>query len=267
VRKANAPLAIATMLLASLASAAYAAPCGDDVSGKRVPCRCGDTVVSDTQLTPQDPVVTQRCPLDGLAIRADEYAEGITLNLSGNAIEGSGAGIGIRVDYGGADGARIIGASRNRRGIIRNFENGVVSVASSAIASISRLEVRGNRRTGLQLTIAGVVLDDVVAAGNGDDGIRARGSGGVLINVEASGNGGRGIALATNDATVDAIAKNNGESGIVVGGPRNDLSGAVASGNGRHGIVVRAGSKVSSRTRALGNTRDDLRLNGARIEP
>lgn len=230
-----------------------------------MPCGCNDTVVSDTRLQPGDPVVVQRCSLDGLTIRADTYAEGITLDLAGNTIEGSGAGVGIRVEYGGADGARIVGGDSARRAIIRNFGIGISTTAGDAVASISHLDARDNRYEGLRLTIAGIVLDDVVAAGNGDDGIRARGSGGRLSGVEASGNGGHGISLSTSDATIDAVAKNNGESGIVVGGPRNDVSGASASANTRHGVVVRGGSSLSTGVRALGNRRDDLRLNGARM--
>ncbi len=90
-----AAIVVASFLLSG---AAAAAPCGDDVKGVRVACHCGDTVVSDTRLRPEDPVVSGRCPLDGLAIRADALAESITLDLAGLSLVGTGAGIGLEVE-------------------------------------------------------------------------------------------------------------------------------------------------------------------------
>lgn len=48
-------------VLVTVATTALAAPCGDALDGRRVACRCGDTVVTDTRLLATDPVVTTRC--------------------------------------------------------------------------------------------------------------------------------------------------------------------------------------------------------------
>jgi hypothetical protein len=260
-----AAFAVASVLL--LAGVAAAAPCGDDVNGARVACRCGDTVVSDTRLLAQDPVVAGRCPLDGLAIRASALAESITLDLAGLSLVGTGAGVGIDVEYGGADGARIIGAPPGARAIVRSFDVGVATVSGDSLAVISRLEVLDNRRAGLRLVVSGTVLDDVVASGNGDDGVRIRGTGGRLIGVVSNANGGHGVRLTTNGTVVDAWAEANGGSGIVASGARNDLSKASAAGNAEHGIVIRGGAALPDDGRSVGNAADALRLNGARLVP
>jgi hypothetical protein len=224
-------------------------------------------VASDTRLRADDPVVLERCELDGLAIRADRLAETITLDLDGNTIAGTGAGIGIRIDHGGADGARIVGARPGARGIVRGFATGISTSAGDALALVARVEVRDNRHEGLRIVSAGTVLDDVAAYANGTDGIYVRGTGGRLIGVESTGNRGSGIRLFGSDAAVDAAATDNGDSGIVVGGQRNDVSRASATGNARHGIVVRGRSDAPPTSRASGNRSDDVRFNGLRIEP
>jgi hypothetical protein len=60
------------------------ADCGDSIDGERVPCRCGDIVIADTRLQPDDPVVTERCPADGLLVRAPVQARTIVVDLNGD---------------------------------------------------------------------------------------------------------------------------------------------------------------------------------------
>jgi hypothetical protein len=248
------------------AAKADAASCGDDVDAARIACRCGDTVVSDTKLRDGDPVASAPCPIDGLTIRADSLAESITLDLAGLSLVGRGAGIGLRVDYGGADGATIVGGPSRMRGTIRGFGIGVSTTSGEAIASISHLTVRENRHEGMRIVVTGTVLDDVVATANGDDGLHVRGSGGRLSAVESSGNGGHGIMLSANGAAFDAVANGNGESGVVASGTRNDLSRVSTSGNARSGIVVRGQSVLPAKEPATDPV-DAIRINGARIEP
>ncbi len=96
-------------LVSLLPARTFAKECGDDVSGHRVPCDCGDTVVSNTTLRPDDPIVSGRCRGDGLKIEADAMAETLILDLAGLTIVGGGAGVGIEVESGGSEGAVIIG--------------------------------------------------------------------------------------------------------------------------------------------------------------
>ena len=267
MRGGRALALLAIVAAVSGGSTTHAAPCGDDVGGARVACRCGDTVVADTRLLPDDPVVAGRCALNGLAIRAEALAETITLDLAGLSLVGTGAGIGISVEYGGADGARIVGAAPGTRASISSFDVGVSTVSGDAVSVISHLEVRDNRRSGLRLVVSGTVLDDVIASDNGDDGMRIRGTGGRLIDVVSKGNAGNGVRLATNGTVVGASAEGNGASGIVANGARNDLSQASVAGNGKHGLVIRGRAVLPDEGRSVGNAADALRLNGARLVP
>jgi len=262
-----APTILAFAATLALAASAAAAPCGDDVEGVRLACRCGDTVVSSTRLTATDPVASQRCKLDGLTVHASAQAESLTLDLAGLAIQGSGSGVGVLVTYGGADGARILGGIAGARGLVTGFGTGVIATALESIANISHLEVRDNDDEGLRLAIAGTVLDDVAASGNGRDGIHLRGTGGRLIGVTSSDNGEHGIRVFSHRTVVEAEADRNGRSGVIVDGFGNDVSGAVAHDNKASGIIVRGRAIPPDTAKASGNSRDDVRVNGRRIAP
>ena len=93
----------------ALTATAHARECGDFPDRDRVPCACGDTVVTDTVLSPGDPIVSGRCSFDGLRLRASALAETIKLDLAGLAIVGTGAGVGLQVDRGGSEGALVTG--------------------------------------------------------------------------------------------------------------------------------------------------------------
>ena len=265
----HSPRLVLPFLVAVLASpvVVYAAPCGDNVDGQRIACRCGDTVVSNTTLRIDDPVVRTRCELDGLTVRAGAEAESIRLDLGGFEIHGSGVGVGIRVAYGGADGAWLVGGPPGTRGVVAEFGTGLSNTWREALARVVRLELSDNRGEGARVTIAGTVFEDVTAHGNLRDGLYLHGTGGRLVAVRSYGNGENGIRLFTSNAAVDAVAEDNGRSGIIVDGDDNDLGKAEAAGNGRDGILVRAAGKPPAITRSEANLRDDLRVNGRRIDP
>jgi len=252
--------ALALVLAAPLP--ALAGACGDDVAGRRVACRCGDTVVSDTRILADDPVVAERCRLDGLLIRAGKDAESITLDLDGHRIRGSGAGIGVRVMYGGTDGVQLVGASAPPRGAIVGFGIGLSATDTNALARVVRLELRDNRDEGARVTIAGTVFEDVVASGNGRDGFSVRGTGGRFADVSANANGENGFRLFADNAAVGVAATGNARTGIIIDGTDNDLHAAEAVGNGRDGIVARGTGGDWEVSRCEGNARDDLRANG-----
>lgn len=254
-------------ILTSLAISfpSYAAPCGDDVDGRRVACRCGDTVISDTTLLPSDPVVTERCTLDGLVVRAAARSESIRLDLAGLSIQGSGVGAGIDVAYGGADGASIVGGPAGNRGSIAGFGVGLFNTWREALARVDRLEIYDNSAEGIRSVIAGTLFEDIEVRGNGRDGIHLKGTGGRLVAVRSRANGENGIRLFASNVAVDAVAEDNARSGIIADGDDNDLSSAEAGGNGRDGIVVRGLSKNSKVARSEANLGDDLRWNGQRL--
>jgi parallel beta-helix repeat protein len=82
------------------------------------PLRCGDMITRDTRLT----VNLTDCPADGLVIAAD----GVTLDLSGHRIDGSGDGVGIAVR--GHRGVTV------ENGTVRGFAEGVFALEARDIA-------------------------------------------------------------------------------------------------------------------------------------
>jgi hypothetical protein len=242
--------------------AVLAASCGDDIHGLRVACRCGDTVVGSTRLLDSDPVVTSRCPLDGLVVRAADDAESITIDLAGHEIRGSDAGVGLRVIYGGTDGAQVVGGTTAARGTVRGFGIGLWATREKAIARVEHLVLQSNRDEGARLKIAGTVLVNVLAERNGRDGFHVNGTGGRFSDVVASENGENGLRLYSDNAAVHVRAVRNGRSGIIVDGSDNDLESAEAVENGRDGIVVRGPGGTWEVAKSEDNARDDLRANG-----
>jgi len=243
------------VLLASSPGAAIAKNCGDDVDGSRIPCACGDIVVSDTRLISTDPVVNGRCPIDGLVVRAPAPAESITLDLDGLSIVGSGAGAGIRVARGGSDGAAVIGERADRRGQVVGFRTGVHARSARSLRLLQGLELRGNRNDGLDLSSAGTIVRNVVAERNGRDGITFVGRGGRLVDVIATHNRGMGIRLHARDVVVHATVTSNGSHGLLVSGARNDVDRVRADANGGEDIAFagavqrRGGNTTAAGTR------------------
>jgi hypothetical protein len=177
----------ATLLVLS-AGVAGAANCGDDVNGERVACACGDTVVSDTRLVKTDPVVRQRCPDDGLIIRAPGQIESLTLDLAGLPLTGKGRGVGVQVLDGGSQGALIIGGKDGRPGQIAGFRVGISARGASGLRAAENLIVLGNETDGIQVSGRGAVLNGVVADDNGRSGVRAHGRDLSLEGISAAGN-------------------------------------------------------------------------------
>ncbi|MBI5506719.1 MAG: hypothetical protein HY899_18170 [Deltaproteobacteria bacterium] len=226
------------LLIARPGIAAY---CGDDVEGRRVACACGDTVIADTTLRADDPVVTTRCLLDGLILRASPFADSIRVDLAGFTITGAPYGVGILVAAGGASGAVISGGT-DAKATILGFGTGVMSVRTGALARLENIALRGARRDGVRVVGRGVFLVDVEASDNSGDGIRLSGAGGRLIRTVASGNGGNGITIIADGTAVEAVTAGNAKDGAVIRGSDNDLGGLRARENGGTGLLVQGRS-------------------------
>ncbi len=245
------------------ASPGYPGFCGENVDGVRIPCACGDVASGDVQIRVSDPLVQTRCPLDGLIVRAARRAEFVTIDLGGTTILGSGAGIGILVERGGADGARIVGGPPGSRAEIVGFGTGIVSAAPGALARIERIATKGNHRDGLRLREAGALLVDVSSTDNGGDGIRIVGTGGRLLGVYAARNGANGLVVVANGIIVEGTTEDNGRHGIVSSGPGSDLRSVVARGNAGSGVIAGPKQRVDG-LRAEWNSMGDLRIRGGR---
>ena len=196
------------------ASSVHAA-CGDDIDGARIPCACGDVVASDTRLRGDDPVVRERCPNDGLIVRAGSDAESIVLDMAGLSIAGLGSGVGIYVIDGGSAGAIIVGGTADRPGTVAGFGTGLRARGQRSVAEISYLLLTGNDGDGLALRGAGTKLVGVVAERNGRDGLRLGGRGAELEGVEARGNGRYGLRVTGQGTSGDASTSDNGAAPVI----------------------------------------------------
>lgn len=154
--RALVELVVAAVIWLMLVVPAALADCGDDLDGRRVPCACGDVVVVDTRLESTDPVVTESCVADGLAVRARPDAASILLDLNGLALRGQGRGVGIRVVYGGTEGARITGVRSDESGVvsartatISGFREAVRATRPGSLASVGDLTTDGAERAGI----------------------------------------------------------------------------------------------------------------------
>src|SRR6185295_19264083 len=163
------------LLLGGLCSLVFATsvlagprPCGDEVSGRAVPCSCGDVLVSSRTLGPDDPVTREPCAGSGLMVDVPSDAPAATLNLGGQAITGSGRGVGIQVLRGGSAGLRVVGP-----GSIRGFAVGLL--ASGALSYAGNVTAEGNGRDGISIAGEDYEVSSCEASHNGRDGFALRG--------------------------------------------------------------------------------------------
>ena len=91
---------------------------GAQTCGGAAPCFCGDTVTSNKNLSGADPIVGDKCPVNGLEVNG-----GVTLDLKGNTIQGLENGIGIVIN---GDGATI------KSGKVESFGTGISGVTDDS---------------------------------------------------------------------------------------------------------------------------------------
>jgi len=216
----------AMTLLLVTAGAAVAGNCGDDVNGRRVPCACGDTVVSDTRLQKTDPVTTQRCPDDGLTVRAAAEVESLTLDLAGLPLTGKGSGVGIRVLDGGSQGAILIGGKDGSPGQIAGFRVGISARKTNAVRAAANLVVLGNETDGIRISGRGAALSGIASDANGGSGVRARGRDHSLEGVSAAGNRRYDLRVSGNGHFVGADTATLGRGKTRVTGDSNVVAPA-----------------------------------------
>jgi hypothetical protein len=221
-------LLFAPVLLGFTLTAALAGRCGDDVDGERVACACGDVVVSDTRLLASDPVVRERCAADGLAIRAPQGAESITLDLGGLTLAGRGAGTGVLVLDGGREGAVVVGGRDGSPGHVAGFRVGVAARGSRKLKAAENLIVVGNDSDGLRISGRGAAVRGVVADDNGDRGVRVRGRDHALDGVSARGNKHFDLRVSGNGHYVGADARTIEGRASRVTGAGNAVSAEIA---------------------------------------
>jgi hypothetical protein len=208
-------------LIVSLGSGAvtraHAADCGDGVA----PCGCDDTVVVDTTLDATDPVTSTICPCNGLTVQGG----GVTLDLGGRTLTGSGQCVGIEVS---AFGVTVV------NGHIHNFGTGLEAFDHDG--RFASLEL-ANNDTGARVRSAGNVLAKSIVHQNRRLGI-AVDRGGSVRNVLVTGNGGAGILVGDSGKVERSTVTHNAEAGVLVTGVGGTIANSSVRDNGAEGIVV-----------------------------
>ena len=210
---------------------------------------CGDTITQDTTL---DSDLT--CPGNGLVVSAN----GVTLDLGGHAISGSGAAFSMGVTA--RQDATLEGVTI-RRGTIRGFDTGVLLEGDGGVA-VRGLAITGNV-TGIVIDISfDVVVRNNLIADNSGSGLLALDSNTVRVaGNDALRNAGDGIHFGgevTSSSAEGNVASGNGDDGIevaefVVGETPNRLARNLATDNGDLGIEAVAGTLDGGGNRAFGN--------------
>jgi hypothetical protein len=232
-------LALAFGLLLAGPHAALAGFCGDDVDGERVACACGDEVVSDATLSPGDPITAAPCTGDGLVVSVPRGSDGVTVDLGGVSIVGSGRGIGIRVVDGGRLGSRIVGGGpESALAEISNFRTGIRASGTSDLVEVSNVRLYHNSGDGLHVASTGVRVVDVISEQNGRDGVSVVGKGAEVGGVVADSNADDGVSVRGRGASVSAEATGNLGHGLIVSGRGNRVDNSASSGNGGLGIMT-----------------------------
>jgi hypothetical protein len=245
-------------LVAVFATAASAADCGDKVPGGRVACSCGDAVVTDTKLMPGDPVVSEPCSGDGLTLMPPSGSDGITINLNGLVLTGTGSGVGIRSERGGELGNRILGGGDGRRAEILGFASGIRGSGRNVLREVSAIDVHDNKHDGVSVRTSGLVMRDVNSHSNGRDGISLSGHDNELVDVVSGGNRRDGLQVRGSGTKVAAETAGNRRNGTVVGGRDNDVSSLHSNGNGAAGVHATGGNHKVSDLQTSGNATGDV---------
>ena len=188
----------ASMLAVGLVATAPSAASADEPS-----ITCGTVVTSDVRLRAD----LLDCPGSGLVIGAS----GITIDLAGHVIDGTGAGAGID-NSAGHDDVHVT------RGTIGEFRFGI-HLFESVGGRLGRVAARSNLVGIIVERSEGVELDRVTAADNVGNGIEVGFSEAITVRRStAAGNGHGGIVdRATNEARYeDNTVTGNVASGLDV---------------------------------------------------
>ncbi len=236
-----------------LVSAGEAASCGDTAGPNktRVPCACGDTVVTSTRLRATDPVVTIACTEtdEALIIGADN----ITLDCRGLAISG-----------GSAEEFAFHGIFSDRNGV--TIQNCTVQFFFDGIEVLGNLN-RILNNVALD-TLGGIVIlgDDNRIVGNRSEraffeGLVVLGGLRNLVTRNRATHCFVGLVFSGERGWITNNVMNENEAvGIGVDGSRNFLFGNTAIHNGDavgpqsgHGFVVEATGNILIGNFANGN--------------
>ena len=205
---------------------------------------CGQNVTSNA-------VMTQDLVCAGLGIAVG--APGITIDLKGHTLRGTGNGYGI-YNPAGQDHVTI------KNGVVRNYTAGI-RFWTSDDATVSNVVVSGNTAQGLYIDGNGVSIASSTASGNGNTGFIVTGTSARISSSIAAGNAIYGVSVNGDGASIkSSTISGNGWGGVFVTGNGAKLKANKANGNGFSpadgsgpGISVTAAVPPVGSNDALGN--------------
>ena len=232
-------LIVSAVLSLTGGSVALAAACGDTAGkkGREAPCRCGDTVVTDTVLGRNDPITKKACPADGLTVMA-----GKTLDLNRRVISGVGLGVGIKT----------AGDATVRNGTVQKFETGTMVDRGTVV--LTDLALDANFGSGLLIAPAAGETPVVTFGGprssvsdNWSTGIVVVDGSALTITGETAQarlpilrNGGIGMEIRGEMIATNLSVRESFDTGILVDSDSKvKLVNLDLSDNTGHGIHVR----------------------------
>lgn len=235
--------ALAMVLGAGLWAVPVAAKlCGDDVDGHDVPCACGDVVVSSVALG-DDPILHGACPHDGLIVRAPDATQTLVIDLRGQTLRGTGAGVGIRLLAGGPGGARVV--STGGSATIVGFEDGIVARGGDAIALIEDVVVTASGRDGVRVEGTGFAVQRTEVRGAKRDGFALGGRAFLIVQTHAADCGRFGYNVMGNGGQIGQpgagnLAERSGNDGFIVMGEGHFVAECTAMFGRKSGVRLQA---------------------------
>ena len=269
---------------------AVAKLCGDDVNGQDVPCACGDVVASDVVLG-SDPVTHTICDGDGLIVRAMDATHGVTVDLHGSTLHGTGSGAGVFILYGGPGGAHVV--SSNGPATLQGFRDGVFAHGADAVALVDGVIALNSRRDGMRLDTGAYEIRNSEAQGSGRDGFSVSGRGYRLNATRATNSkrygyfvmgsyaalGTKGAGLIADDSgeagfdlngmgheLQDCVARRSHGNGVHLNGMHYDIRGCTVSDNSGDGIGGAGESSVLADNQAVNNEKNGILVDGVHAQ-
>lgn len=245
---------------------------------------CGQLVTASIRVTND----LTDCAGNGLVVGAN----GITIDLDGHTLDGTGLGAGVVND--GFDGVTVTD------GVIQEFDFGVQFGDGAAGGFVTDLTVQRNQEAGIQLidadsatagtvvrantvtdnrhgiwltsgTQLAVVVDNTVSANAGDGIVLESSSGNRLEGNEVSGSSGAGVALigAGSNTIIDNTVTASGGPGVAVGevgfaadGNRIEANTITANSGPGVAVMASAGTEVIA-NRVTGGSSSGVELDQA----
>jgi hypothetical protein len=188
--------------------------------------------------------------------RAPRGAGGLTIDLGGKQLRGSGHGIGVWVIDGGAGGATVISSGRRAR--IDGFMDGLVAHGLHTVALVANLGVHDSARDGVRIDARGYVVHDTEVLDAGRDGFSLGGDGFRVTATTALHSHRFGYFIRGRRGNVGRpgagnTARDSGEAGFNVTGRAHHLVECAAIGGGHDGIRLSGMGDTLVRCRAAGN--------------